>query len=148
MCKEWSPHLCIYHLKTHKMKRGDSMTISHSNKVKPFLNFTKELNKPTSIILILNIYVWIWQHPKNARQPYINKKTVQSDSPKPMQGTVYRTIKHWQYSPTLEFFRCFFRHSALEPSICGGAKSIHILLCFFHAVQKTPRWDQEQRTIR
>ena len=34
---------------------------------------------------------------------------------------------------TLEFFRCFFIHSTLEPSVGCRTKSIHVLLRFFHA---------------
>lgn len=38
-------------------------------------------------------------------------------------------------SITLKFLRRFFRDRALEASVCGCTKCIHILLCFFHAAQ-------------
>lgn len=48
---------------------------------------------------------------------------------------------------TLKLFGCFFRHGALEPSVGGGAKSIHVLLCFFHAVDKLKQMRDIKRTI-
>lgn len=93
-----------------------------SNRCELFL-FQKSCNQPTSVVL--NIYDRVRQHTE--------PQTIQKN------GQIAINLKL--------FLSLFFINSALKSSLCGSAKSRHIVICFFHADVSTtnPIWRQMKR---